>query len=72
MKCGQTDPSAAKHPSVGYGWSGGDQPWPVQVSVFGTCLVLLSISPKLPKYLPRTLAQVPAHQQKKIEKDRNI
>ncbi|ETW76090.1 hypothetical protein HETIRDRAFT_329609, partial [Heterobasidion irregulare TC 32-1] len=61
VKYGQTDPSAAKHPLEGCGWSGEDQPCSVIVGVFGTCLVLFGIPPKLPKYLPRTLAWVHAH-----------
>ncbi|ETW85589.1 hypothetical protein HETIRDRAFT_309333, partial [Heterobasidion irregulare TC 32-1] len=40
---------------------GRDRPCLVIVGVFGTCLVLFGISPKLPKYLPRTLAWVHAH-----------
>ncbi|ETW76568.1 hypothetical protein HETIRDRAFT_328602 [Heterobasidion irregulare TC 32-1] len=61
MKYGQTDPSAAKHPLVGYGWLGGDQLYSVIVSVFGARLALFSISSKLPEYLPWTLVQVNAH-----------
>ncbi|ETW78758.1 hypothetical protein HETIRDRAFT_323666, partial [Heterobasidion irregulare TC 32-1] len=52
VKCGRTDPSAAKCPLVACCWSGRDQPCLVIVSVFGTCLVLFGISSKLPKYLP--------------------
>ncbi|ETW78208.1 hypothetical protein HETIRDRAFT_429265 [Heterobasidion irregulare TC 32-1] len=33
-----------------------------KVSVFGTCRALFGISPKLPEYLPLTLARVHAHQ----------
>ncbi|ETW76512.1 hypothetical protein HETIRDRAFT_328857, partial [Heterobasidion irregulare TC 32-1] len=62
VKCGQTDPSAAKHHSEGCGQSGGDQLCLVQVGIFSTHLVLFSISPKLPDYLSRTLAWVHAHQ----------
>ncbi|ETW85596.1 hypothetical protein HETIRDRAFT_310015 [Heterobasidion irregulare TC 32-1] len=61
MKYGQTDPSAAEYPSEGCGQSGENRLCSVQVSVFGTHLVLFSISPKLPKYLSWTLAQVHAH-----------
>ncbi|ETW76573.1 hypothetical protein HETIRDRAFT_328778, partial [Heterobasidion irregulare TC 32-1] len=64
VKCGRTDPSAAEHPLEGYGRSGGDRPCSVQVGIFGTRLTLFGISPKLPKYLPWTLARVHAHQRK--------
>ncbi|ETW76445.1 hypothetical protein HETIRDRAFT_421917 [Heterobasidion irregulare TC 32-1] len=57
MKCGQTEPSAAECPLVGCSQSGGDQPCLVTVSVFSTYLALFSVSPKLSKYLPQTLAQ---------------
>ncbi|ETW77159.1 hypothetical protein HETIRDRAFT_118578 [Heterobasidion irregulare TC 32-1] len=52
---------AAEHPSEGCGWSSRDRPCSVQVGIFGTCLTLFGISPKLPKYLPRTLARVASH-----------
>ncbi|ETW76938.1 hypothetical protein HETIRDRAFT_327892, partial [Heterobasidion irregulare TC 32-1] len=61
VKCGRTDPSAAERSSVACCWSGRDRPCSVIVSVFGTSLALFSISPKLPKYLLRTLAQMHAH-----------
>ena len=61
MKCGRTDPSAAERPSVGCGRSGRDRLCSVIVGVFGTRLALFGISPKLPEYLPRTLAWVHAH-----------
>ncbi|ETW79504.1 hypothetical protein HETIRDRAFT_322377 [Heterobasidion irregulare TC 32-1] len=61
MKCGQTDPSAAECPSVGYSQLGGNQPCLVIVGVFSTHLALFSISPKLPKYLPWTLAWMHAY-----------
>ncbi|ETW81362.1 hypothetical protein HETIRDRAFT_426811 [Heterobasidion irregulare TC 32-1] len=38
-----------------------DRPCSVKVGVFGTCLALFGISPKLPESLPRTLARVHAH-----------
>ena len=63
MKCGRTDPSAAERPSVGCGRSGRDRLCSVIVGVFGTRLALFGISPKLPEYLPRTLARVHAHHQ---------
>ncbi|ETW85214.1 hypothetical protein HETIRDRAFT_168529 [Heterobasidion irregulare TC 32-1] len=47
---------------MGCGRSGGDRPCLVQVGIFGTHLTLFRISPKLPEYLPRTLARVHAHQ----------
>ncbi|ETW75918.1 hypothetical protein HETIRDRAFT_330208, partial [Heterobasidion irregulare TC 32-1] len=56
VKCRQTDSSAAKHPSVGYGQLGGGQPCLVIVSIFGTCLALFGIFSKPPKYLLQTLA----------------
>ncbi|ETW79527.1 hypothetical protein HETIRDRAFT_322560, partial [Heterobasidion irregulare TC 32-1] len=48
VKCGQTDPSAAKCPSVACRLSGRDRPCSVKVGIFGTCLVLFGIPPKLP------------------------
>ena len=65
MKCGQTDPSAAKHPSVAcgrLGWSGRDRPCLVIVSDLGTHLELVGLSLKLPEYLSRTPERVHAHQ----------
>ncbi|ETW78547.1 hypothetical protein HETIRDRAFT_324808 [Heterobasidion irregulare TC 32-1] len=62
MKCGRTDPSAAECPLVACCWSGKNRPCSVKVGIFGTCRVLFSISPKLPEYLPQTLAWVHAHQ----------
>ncbi|ETW83220.1 hypothetical protein HETIRDRAFT_315458, partial [Heterobasidion irregulare TC 32-1] len=61
VKCGRTDPSAAERPSVACRRSGRDRPCSVIVGVFGTCLALFGVSPKLPEYLPRTLARVHAH-----------
>ncbi|ETW87780.1 hypothetical protein HETIRDRAFT_306643, partial [Heterobasidion irregulare TC 32-1] len=61
VKCGRTDSSAVKHPSVACRWSGRDRPCSVQVGIFGTCRALFGISQKLPKYLPQTLAWVHAH-----------
>ncbi|ETW85588.1 hypothetical protein HETIRDRAFT_311265 [Heterobasidion irregulare TC 32-1] len=62
QSCGQTDPSAAKCPSVGYGRLGEGRLCSVQVGIFSTHLALFGVSPKLPKYLPWTLAWVHAHQ----------
>ncbi|ETW78278.1 hypothetical protein HETIRDRAFT_120136 [Heterobasidion irregulare TC 32-1] len=42
-------------------WSGRDRPCSVQVGIFGTRLTLFGISPKLPEYLPQTLARVHAY-----------
>ncbi|ETW75023.1 hypothetical protein HETIRDRAFT_332018, partial [Heterobasidion irregulare TC 32-1] len=52
VKYGQTDPSAAECPLVGYGQSGEDCPYSVIVSILGTYLALFDIFSKLPKYLP--------------------
>ncbi|ETW82810.1 hypothetical protein HETIRDRAFT_315175, partial [Heterobasidion irregulare TC 32-1] len=51
-----TDPSAAECPLVACSWLGRDRSCLVIVSIFSTHLALFSISLKLPKYLPRTLA----------------
>ncbi|ETW76492.1 hypothetical protein HETIRDRAFT_328895, partial [Heterobasidion irregulare TC 32-1] len=56
-----TDPRAAEHHLEGCHQSGEDQPCLVQVGIFSTRLALFGISPKLPEYLSRTLAQVHAY-----------
>ena len=61
MTCAQTDPSAAERPLVAYGQSGRDRLCLVIVSDLGTHLELVSLSPKLPEYLPQTPERVHAH-----------